>query len=249
MIVAPVKTPKILPSSQTLIELLDKNLPTLAEKTIVAITSKAVSLCEGRIVNKDSVDKLELMKSESEYYYPARHNRFRHHFTIARHTILGAAGIDESNGGGYYVLLPKDVQKSANQAREHLMSKHGVKDLGVIITDSTSIPLRLGATGACLAYSGFAPINDYVGQEDLFGREFRLERANVAEGLAAAAVLAMGEGAERTPLCVITYNSLISFRRVNPSKEELESFFLSLDKDLFASFFDNGLWKKGGRKG
>ena len=58
MLVSPIKTPKILPGSQALFELLDENLPGLAEKTVVAITSKVVSLCEGRIVPKDKTDRL-----------------------------------------------------------------------------------------------------------------------------------------------------------------------------------------------
>jgi dihydrofolate synthase / folylpolyglutamate synthase len=247
MIITPLRTPKVRPNQTTLTQLLDDNLASLEEGSIVAITSKVISLCEGRVIAIDQADKYELMRGESEYYYRAESSRYRHHFTIARGTILGAAGIDESNGGGYYVLLPADIQASANSCREYLKDRFGLKKLGVIVTDSTSIPLRLGATGACLAYSGFRPIKDYRGKQDLFGRPFKIERSNIAEGLAAAAVLAMGEGDEQTPLCVISDNPLIEFEDKDPSKEDLKTFFLSLKDDLFGVFLDNGQWQKGGR--
>lgn len=243
----PVRTPKVLPNQKSLAQLLNENIKNLEDGSIIAITSKIVSLCEGRAVATDKTDKDELMRGEAELYYPAESNRYRHHFTITRGTILGASGIDESNGDGYYVLLPDDVQSTANTMRQYLKTKFGLKNLGVMITDSASIPLRLGAVGVCLAYSGFEPIKDYRGTPDLFGREFKIERANLAEGLAAAAVLAMGEGDEQTPLCVISGCPLISFRKEDPSAEELSSVFLSLDEDLFAPFINNGQWQKGGR--
>jgi F420-0:gamma-glutamyl ligase len=247
MIVTPVRTPKIRPNQYTLVQLLDANLASLNDGSVVAITSKIIALCEGRVVKVDKTDKYELMRNEAEYYYPAESNQYRHHFTITRGTILGASGIDESNGSGSYVLLPEDVHSSAILSREFLKNKFKLNNLGVIVTDSTSIPLRLGATGACLAYCGFQPIKDYRGTADLFGRPFRLERSNIAEGLAATAVLAMGEGSEQTPLCIISENPLIKFEDKNPSKKDLESFFLTFKEDLFGVFLDNGKWQKGGR--
>ncbi|HET7529097.1 MAG TPA: coenzyme F420-0:L-glutamate ligase [Candidatus Saccharimonadales bacterium] len=246
MIVNPIKTLRVLPGQKDLEKFLDDNLKALEENSIIAITSKVVSLCEGRVAAMDS-DKEKLVKSEAELYFPAEHNRYRHHFTIARKTILGSSGIDESNGGGNFVLLPDDVQESANRARRHLQAGHGLKNLGVIITDSTSLPMRLGAVGTCLAYSGFMPVNDYRHTMDLFGREFQLEQANIIEGLAAAATLAMGEGAEQTPLCVISDFPLVHFRDSDPTHEELDGIYLSLSEDLFSSFFNNGEWQKGGR--
>lgn len=246
MIVSPIKTPRLLPNQKSLEQFLDENINHLEENSIIAITSKVVSLCEGRAVAMDT-DKLDLIKKEAELYYPAERNPYRHHFTISRKTILGSSGIDESNGDGYYVLLPYDVQKSANHARQYLKGRHGLKHIGVIVTDSTSIPLRLGAVGTCLAYSGFTPVNDYRQTKDLFGREFQLERANIIEGLAAAATLTMGEGAEQTPLCVISSLPLVKFNDEDPSPEELNEVFLPLNEDLFSTFIDDGGWQKGGR--
>jgi F420-0:gamma-glutamyl ligase len=131
--------------------------------------------------------------------------------------------------------------------RRYLRDKFGLKNLGIVVTDSLSIPLRLGAIGTCLGYSGFSAVNDYRGQADLFGRPFKLSRANVAEGLAAAAVLAMGEGAEQTPLAIVTDMPFIKFQAADPSGEELKEVRLSLEDDLFAPFINNGKWRAGGR--
>lgn len=247
MIVRPIKTDKILPNSITLFDLLDKYLDKLDDKTVLALTSKVVSLCEGRVIAVKDIDKDTLAIQEAEYYLPADSSRYHHHFTIAQGTILGMSGVDESNGNGFYVLLPKDSQKTANDVRRYLRDKFDLKNLGVVITDSLSIPLRLGAIGTCLGYSGFSAVNDYRGQADLFGRPFKLSRANVAEGLAAAAVLAMGEGAEQTPLVVVSDVPFIKFQDSNPSIEELKEVRLSLEDDLFAPFINNGKWLKGGR--
>ena len=63
-----------------------------------------------------------------------------------------------------------------------------------------------------LAYSGFRALNDYVGRPDLFGRPFTVSQADVAGGLAAATVLQMGEGAEQTPIAVLTELPFVQFQ-------------------------------------
>jgi F420-0:gamma-glutamyl ligase len=248
MIVRPVKTDKILPNSIPLFDFLDKYLDKVDEQTVVALTSKVVSLCEGRAVAAKDTDKERLSEQEAEYYFPAENSKYNHHFTIIHDTLLGMSGIDESNGDGYYILLPNDPQTTANNVRRYLRDKYKLKDLGVIITDSVSTPLRLGAVGAAIGYSGFRPVNDYRGQADLFGRPFKISQANVAAGLAAAAVLAMGEGAEQTPLAIIEDVPFVEFRGQDPSAEELKTVNLSLEDDLFAPFLNIDKWRPGGRR-
>ena len=75
--------------------------------------------------------------------------------------------------------------------------------LGVLITDSRTVPLRAGVTGVAVGYAGFRGIKDYRGTPDIFGRKFEFSRTNIADGLAAAAVLVMGEGNEQQPLAII----------------------------------------------
>lgn len=71
-----------------------------------------------------------------------------------------------------------------------------------------------------------------------------LTRSNIAGGLAAAAVVAMGEGTEQTPLCIIDEAAFVNFRDSDPSNEELYEYFSNLDDDLFAPMIQSLPWQK-----
>lgn len=247
MKVSSVKCEVIKAGSISLTKLLDDSLPSLNDGDVVVITSKVVSLCENNVVAKDSIDKEALVIRESQLYLPATLSKYGHHFTITDNTLIPLAGIDESNGDDLYVLWPKNPQATANSLREHLLDKYGLNEIGVIITDSTCTPLRRGTIGIALAHSGFSGLHDYVGKPDLFGRPFAVSVSNIAGGLAAAAVVAMGEGAEQTPLCVISDASFVNFVNENPSAEELAEIYIPIEEDLFAPFLQSVAWKKGDR--
>jgi dihydrofolate synthase / folylpolyglutamate synthase len=102
--------------------------------------------------------------------------------------------------------------------------------IGALITDSTCSPVRRGTSGICLARSGFRAVNDYVGRPDLFGRPFKVRQANIAGGLAATAVLVMGEGSERTPICLIRHPPLVELQDRNPKSAELAESRLKPDE-------------------
>lgn len=245
MIVKPVKTNKIVPAGPDIFGVLDEYLITLSEGSVVVITSKIVAICEGRVVPVGSVAKEELIKKEAQYYLPSGISKYGISFSITKNTLIPMAGIDESNGNGNYILWPKDPQKSANQIREYLVKRFGLKKVGVIITDSTAMPLRYGTFGIVLAHSGFVATNDYRGKKDLFGREFKVSISSVAGGLAAAAVVVMGEGDETTPIAVMEDLPFVQFQNRNPTKKELDQFYISmLDEDLFAPFLNNMPWQK-----
>lgn len=240
-----IKTPKITPRLYTLESLLDRVIVQLQEGDIVAISSKIVSLCEGRVVPVDGTDREMLIKQEADYYLPTSLSRYGHHFTIKNHTIIGSAGIDESNGDGFYVLWPENAQATANHIRRYLRQRFSLERIGVVIVDSVSTPMRLGALGAALAFSGFVGTHSYVGQVDLFGRPIRVERADIAGGLAAAAVLVMGEGAEQTPLAIMSDTAAVTFVDHDPTPAELATLRLSLEDDLFAPFLAGAPWEQG----
>lgn len=243
MHVTAVKTPIITPESQNLLAVLDAALPELTEGDIVAITSKIVSICEGSVVPSGAIDKETLIAQEAERYLPGSFSRYSYHFSFKYHTLAGAAGIDESNSSGHFILWPRDPQATADAIWQHLRSRYGLKNLGVIITDSASQPMRRGAIGIALTHSGFVPLRRYVGQADLFGRPFVAEHANVSGGLAATAVFAMGEGSEQTPLCVISDAPNIEFQQHPPSSEELDQLHLTLETDLYAPFYATAPWR------
>lgn len=243
MQVIAIKTPKITPGGQDILAVLDAALPPLAEGDIVVVTSKVVSICEGSIIPAGTTDKETLIRQEAERYLPGDFSRYNYHFAVKHHTLAGSAGVDESNGSGHFILWPRDPQTTANAIWQHLRSQYGLENLGIVITDSTSQPMRRGAIGIALAHSGFVSLRRYVGQPDLFGRPFVAEHANVSGGLAATAVFAMGEGSEQTPLCVISDAPNIEFQQRSPSPEELEHIHLTLETDVYAPFFAAAPWR------
>jgi putative folate metabolism gamma-glutamate ligase len=245
MNIIPIKTPIIVAGDKDIFEVIDEALPVIEEGSIIAITSKIVSICEGNVIPKDAISKEKLIVKEADLYLPATLSKYGHHFTVTHNTFIPTAGIDESNGEGYYILWPSDVQKTANEIRRHLSAKHGLQNIGVVITDSTCQPLRRGVYGISLAHSGFLALRNYIGKPDLFGRPLAVTQSNIAGGIAAAAVLAMGEGAEQTPLCLLTDLIDISFQPSDPTKVELEELTISLEDDLFAPFLTAVDWKQG----
>jgi coenzyme F420-0:L-glutamate ligase/coenzyme F420-1:gamma-L-glutamate ligase len=119
--------------------------------------------------------------------------------------ILANAGIDRSNLEGSddaALLLPEDPDASAARLRDQLQQEFGVR-LGILVTDSIGRPWRLGTVGTAIGCAGVLALNDLRGQADLFGRQLQVSEVAVADSLAAAAVLLMGEAAEGTPLVLI----------------------------------------------
>ena len=243
------KTKKIV-AGDDLFRIFEQYLPKkIKDKSVIVVSSKIVSICEGRIVKKiNEKQRDELAKKESELYLPRSANQYGYMITVNRGILLGSGGIDQSNGNGMYVLWPKDPQKSANKIREFLIKKYKISNLGVIIADSKSTPLRWGATGIALAHSGFLALKDYVGKPDIFGRIMRAEKANVMDSLATAAVIEMGEGNEQKPLAVITEVNFVDFQKRNPTKKELDFLKLTIKTDFYAPILTKAKWLTGGQK-
>jgi len=244
MQITTIKTPRVVPKEAPhLIDFLDQVLPALSERTIVAITSKLVAICEDRVVAAKSVSKDSLIEQEADRWLPRSLSRYDIVLTIKKNRLIPTAGIDESNSGGFYVLWPTDAQASANQIRAYLQKRFKLHEVGVIITDSTTAPLRTGTTGICLAHSGFNALRNYIDTPDLFDRPLKVTKANLAEGLAAAAVLAMGEGNESTPLAVMTDVPTIEFQDREPNAEELAELTIDPDDDLYAPLLKSAPWQ------
>ncbi len=250
MIITPIKTQKMVPPQDDLWQLLDQSLLNLADNTILAIASKVVSIGEGRCISADQVpDKDKLIISESSLYLPREHvpGKWLMH-TISHNLLIGTAGIDESNGNGYYILWPEDPTASAKKIWSYLTNKFKIKNLGVILTDSHTIPLRRGLVGISLAHFGFEPLNDYRGRNDLFGREMKVSQSNIPDSLASVAVLAMGEGSEQTPVVLITDFNQIKFTdKPAKSSEPFSNLNVPIEEDLYRPFLKAVLWKKGAK--
>lgn len=245
MKVISVKTHKITTEDKDIFSILDKYLPQLEENSVIAITSKIIAITEGRVVKAQSIDKEKLAEEESEFYLPKETNKYGFTLSIKNSMLIASAGIDESNGNGNYILWPENPWESAAAIRDHLREIRGIREIGVIITDSKTTPLRWGVTGIGIAYAGFNPLHSYIGEQDVFGRLLEVTKENILDGLAASAVLVMGEGNEQTPMAVITEVPFIEWQDHNPTKEEIDKLKISLEEDVYAAMLTAAPWKKG----
>lgn len=188
---------------------------------IVVVAQKIVSLSENRqvlledvIVSPDAVELavetgkdpriVEIILQESDSII-----RKKPGLIIARHWLglVGAnAGIDQSNidhsRGESALLLPEDPDTSAKLLCNELQDICG-KEIGVIISDSVNRPWRMGSIGIAIGSSAIQVLDDRIGSKDLFGRTLSHTIINRADAIAAAAVLMMGESAERKPFAVV----------------------------------------------
>lgn len=257
MIIKAVRTRKFLPPQDDLWELLSANIKSLKEKSVVAVTSKVVSIGEGRSISAEKISeqssrasrtKDELAIMEADKYVPreASPGGWVLH-TLKNNMLIASAGVDESNGANYYILWPKDPQASSKKIWRFLRKKFNIKNLGVIITDSRLVPLRRGVVGIAIGYFGFKPLKDYRGKKDIFGREFKMETSNLPDSLATAAVLEMGEGSEQQPIAIITEVPNLEFiDRKFKAKTPDDSFDIPAKEDMFYPFLSSVKWKKGG---
>lgn len=228
MIVRPIKT-KIFKEGENLMAFVVHYCKKLTEKSVIVVTSKIVALAEGRAVVLESAKaKEKLIKKESDFALSTKYVWM----TLRDGMIMASAGIDESNANGKFILLPKDSFKTAQLLRKKLQQRYGIKNLGVLITDSRTAPLRSGVTGVALGYAGFKGIRDYKGKTDIFGRKFKFSSVNIADSLATAAVLVMGEGREQQPLAVIKEAPVEFCGKVH--RNELE---IAVQDDMYLPLF------------
>jgi len=189
----------------------------LEDNDVLALTSKAVSCSEGRLVKLSEVKPSEEAKRlAKEYSLKPEFAELilreadrvcggveRAVLTLKNGVLAANAGIDNKNApSDYAVLWPKDPAASAREVRDRIKRRTG-KDVAVMIVDSGLVPLRIGTTGLALAVAGFKPIRDSRGCKDLFGKSIVITRQAVADDLASAAHLLMGEATEKTPLVLI----------------------------------------------
>lgn len=244
MRVTAVKTRIVDVCSCDVTELLAESLKEVPEKSVIAITSKVVSLCEGNALPVSDYSKDELIEREADLFIPRSENKYGVYLTIKNNMLAPTAGIDESNANGHYVLWPRDPQDSANRCWEFVREHFGIRHVGIILTDSVSSPMRLGVTGRSISYCGFKPINSRIGHADLFGKHLKQTRINVADALAASAVLVMGESDEQTPIALLEDIPFVEFSDQVPTAAELDAWKVKMEDDLYAHFLTRMDWKK-----
>lgn len=187
---------------------------------VLVITQKVVSKAEDRYVDLASVRVspyaaelaattrkdprvVELVLAESTEVLRAKAD-----VLIVRHRlgyVMANAGIDRSNvaGASRVLLLPRDPDTSAAGLRNSIARRFGVEEIGVIVSDSFGRPWRKGVTHVALGAAGIPSLLDRRGEQDRNGRKLEVTEVALADQLACAAGLLMGEGAEGLPAVLI----------------------------------------------
>ena len=217
----PIKTRKFLPPKDDILEELNKRLPKLKEGDVLLIASKILAIHQGRTRKiQDPRSKSQLIKKEADYSLP-KHlvNGSDIMLTIKDYTLIPSAGIDESNGNGYFILWPKNTNKLCKEICEYLKKKHHIKKLAVIAVDSHTIPLRWGTIGISIGFYGLKPLYDYRGKKDIFGRKLKYTQSNIVDSLSAIAALLMGEGAETSPIVLLRDAKFVKFTTSDTHRE------------------------------
>lgn len=228
---------RVFKANQFLVPFIVRALPRVPEKSIVVVTSKIVALAQGRVVPNQPGSKTRWIKKESEQYLKTRWC----YLTLKEGHWCPNAGIDESNARDQLILWPRDSVGTAWDLQRALRKHYRRTHLGVLITDSRIFPLRAGVTGVALGHAGFVGLRSYIGKPDIFGRKLKLTKTNVADSLASAAVMEMGEGRERQPLALISDVSVVfTNRRTN------ENLRIDPRDDLYRPLFV-GLGRTAGR--
>jgi len=201
---------------------IDRAGEALQHGDVVVIAQKIVSKREGRTVSLSSVGAGEeaLRIAEETSREPAMVQlildessellRATAAAIVARHRtghVLANAGIDASNveGGdkGAVLLWPVDPDASARAIRVEIARIAGVTP-AVVIADSMGRAWRIGTVGTAIGCAGVTVIEDRRGTgRDLFGRVLQATQIAIADSIAAAAALAMGEGDEGTPVAIV----------------------------------------------
>lgn len=200
---------------------LDRQRLTLQPGDVLVLAQKIVSKAEGRLVDLASVVPsqraldlaiavakdarlVELILRES-----VRVVRHRVNVLIVEHRlgfVMANAGIDQSNvdhgGAEQALLLPLNPDASAEALRREIGARCGVAP-GVVINDSFGRPWRRGAVGVAIGCAGVAAVRDLRGEPDLFGRQLRVTDVGVADEIASAASMVMGQAGEGLPVVLV----------------------------------------------
>lgn len=239
MTITPIAT-RIFSAGEALAPFIREHIISLKDGSVIAIASKIVALSQGRTLHCQSKrDREALILRESDWAVRTPQSWL----TVKDGMLIPSAGIDDSNADGKTILLPRAPYRIAEALRKSLLGEYRINRLGVVITDSMVIPLRAGVLGIAVAYSGFRGVRDYRGTKDIFGRPLKITMTNVADSIATAATLTMGEGAETQPLAVVEGAPVVFCERTRKAEIVFEP-----KNDLFKPFFDALRKTRGAKK-
>jgi coenzyme F420-0:L-glutamate ligase / coenzyme F420-1:gamma-L-glutamate ligase len=193
----------------------------LIDGDILVVTQKIVSKAEDRYLDLNHVTPspeaidlaagtrkdprlVEMVLRESQAVV-----RSAPHVLITRHRlgmVMANAGIDQSNlgpgGSDRILLLPLDPDGSAKAIRDAVLAHAGMR-VGVVISDSFGRPWRNGVVNVAIGAAGLPSIVDERGKADRNGRILGVTQIALADAIASAAGLVMGEAAEGIPAAIV----------------------------------------------
>jgi coenzyme F420-0:L-glutamate ligase/coenzyme F420-1:gamma-L-glutamate ligase len=199
----------------------------LRDGDILVIAQKIVSKAEGRLVRLADVEptpeakklaalvdkdpaRVQVILDDSKSVLRARAGLL----VVEQNSgwICANAGVDRSNvapetnpddpDGDIVALLPADADASAERIRQRIGQLTGITP-AVLISDSHGRAWRIGTIGVCIGCAGLPPIWDQRGRHDLHGYELASSQECIADELASAAALIMGQSDEGLPVIVI----------------------------------------------
>ena len=191
---------------------------TLHSGDIIVIASKIVAMEQNRLIDLDTIkasskaaelavkanlraEFVEVVLKEADAVIGAVNGAL---LTLRQGDVEANAGVDKSNAGLHKaILLPDKPDEYSQKFKLEVEEKLQVKDIGVLIADSTTRPLRLGTTGLSIGSAGFPAIVDIRGQPDLFGYKMTITLRNIADNIACGANVLMGESYESIPFVIV----------------------------------------------
>ena len=231
--------------AELIVSTANNNEVEIEDGDVVIVSQKVVSKAEDRVVQLDTVEPskkaleiaaktgrnprlVELVLRESKRFLKASEEIMI--VEDKREIVNINAGIDKSNvqGADSYALLPVDPDESARGLRSRLRKLTG-RNVSVIISDTYSRAFRRGQVNFAIGLAGMSPFFDYRGTEDLFGYVLQVKFAAVADELASAAELVMGQGKEAMPVAVVK-----GLNRLTPCEDSSsKDLVISQKEDLF----------------
>ncbi|MFX1286171.1 MAG: coenzyme F420-0:L-glutamate ligase [Promethearchaeota archaeon] len=234
-----IRTPLINASDKDITNILIKainvNKVELQDYDIVIIASKVISIIEGCQLHLNSITNVrqeariaasttgldprfvEVVFQEADEVLGAVPGAV---LALRNNVLQANAGVDQSNAGGneFLIVLPRNPVKTAERIRKEINAITG-KNVGIIIADSKTHPLRRGTSGFALAISGFRPIIDDIGTPDLYGRPMNITSRAIADNLVSGAEILMGETNQRVPVVIARGCKEITFEETRESEK------------------------------
>ena len=212
---------------------------------VVVVAQKIISKCENRYVelkniqpSKQATDLAKTLNRDSAFIQIIQ-NESKKIISTDKNVIIVEhklgfininAGIDRSNilqNDDVVLLLPENPSKSAKDLQSAI-SANFQRDIALIVTDSMTRPFRSGVSNFALASANIPSLIDLKGDPDIYGNILQSTEIAIADELAAAAGLLMGQGSEKQPVVIIK-----GFDKKNYSTNDAFDLVVDEDEDLY----------------